>query len=199
VRFCRSESGALRRIRWSELPWRYLALGWSNFAVDTSHTDASASRSYGSDVVPGSKWPCRLFWRIRSAVLPTDDVAVERVRLDAIVSTNGTVCTQFSSGCHQSCHGSGSDVRRSRGRESDQYLDVRWNDMDSAVAALSTSMGVWSRRRLPSFTELGCCVRRREWWRRSGQHMEVVWIYCRLETILQRSATDRARRPRNDL
>src|SRR5215510_12325471 len=95
VRFCRSEGGPLRGIRWSKIPGRYLALGWSNFTVDTSHTGASASRSYGSDVVPGSKWPCRLFWRIRSAVLPTDDVAVERVRLDAIVPDYSSVCSQL--------------------------------------------------------------------------------------------------------
>src|SRR5262245_50680833 len=101
LRFCQAERGALRGIRRSKLPGRYLAVGWTNFQVHTGRTRASASGGDRADVVPGSEWPSRLFWWVRRTVLSTNDVAMERFRLDAIVPNDGSVCSQFRGSCHQ--------------------------------------------------------------------------------------------------
>jgi len=49
------------------------------------------------------------------------------------------------------------------------------------------------------YDECGRSFRRWEWWRRSGQHVEVVWICFRLAAILQSSATASTRRSRDGL
>ena len=108
-----------------QLAWEIPGYGMETTPqVDTGHTCASASGRYRSDVVPRSKWPGRLFWRIRWAVLPADDVAMERFRLDAIVSTNSPVCSGSAAVATNTVTGQVVMFGGLADRQSDQHLDV---------------------------------------------------------------------------
>src|SRR5438093_13351322 len=114
LRFCLSKGSALRRVRRSQLPGRHMALGWINVTVDPGDTPESASGCYWSDVVSRPEWQGRSFWRVRRPILSTYHVAMERFRLDAVISTDGSVCSCFSGRCNEYVHGRGCYVWRSR-------------------------------------------------------------------------------------
>ena len=61
-----------------------------------------------------SEWQCRSFWWVRRSILSAYHVAVGRLRLDAIISTNCSVCSGFSGSCNEYFHGTGCHVWRSR-------------------------------------------------------------------------------------
>src|SRR2546423_3204259 len=113
LRFCRSKGSALRRVRRSQLPGRYMALGWVDVTVDAGDTQASASGCYWPDVVSRPEWQGRSFWRVRRPILSAYHVAMERFRLDAVISADGSVCSGFSCRCNEYVHGTGCYVWRS--------------------------------------------------------------------------------------
>ena len=61
-----------------------------------------------------SEWNGRSFWRIRWPILSAYHVAVERLRLDAVIPTDCSVCSVFSGRCNEYVHGTGCYVWRSR-------------------------------------------------------------------------------------
>src|SRR5262249_23609684 len=114
IRCCHSKSRALRRIRRDQLPGRHMALGWVDVTVDRGDTPASACGCHWSDVVSRPQWQCRSIWRVRRTILSADHVAMERVRLDTVISTNSAVCSVFSGRCNEYFDGTGSYVWWSR-------------------------------------------------------------------------------------
>src|SRR5581483_1948806 len=114
LRFCHSKGSALRRLRRKQLPGRHVALEWVDVTVDTSHASTSAYCCYRSDVISRPGWQRRSFWRVRRPILSTDHVAMERFRLDAVISTYGSFCSRFGSGCNEYFHGTSCDVWWSR-------------------------------------------------------------------------------------
>src|SRR6266498_4534617 len=114
LRFCHSKGSALRRVRWNQLPGRHMALGWVDVTVDAGDTQASSSGCYRSDVVSRPEWQGRSFWRVRRPILSAYHVAVERLRLDAVIAIDCSVCSCFSSRCNEYVHGTGCYVWRSR-------------------------------------------------------------------------------------
>ena len=109
-----SKGSALRRVRRNQLPGRHMALGWVHVTVDAGDTPASPFRCHWADAFSRSKWQGRSFWRVRRPILSTYHVAVERLRLDAVISTDCSVCASFSSRCNEYVNGTGCYVRRSR-------------------------------------------------------------------------------------
>src|SRR5438876_12117495 len=114
LRFCHSRSSALRRVRRDQLPWRYMALGWLDVTMDAGYTQASSYGCYSSDVVSRYEWQCRSFWRVRRSILSAYHVAMERLRLDAVISTDCSVCSGFRGSRNEYFHGTGCYVWRSR-------------------------------------------------------------------------------------
>ena len=76
--------------------------------------DHHPSGCYRSDVVSRPEWQCRSFWRVRRPILSAYYVAMERLRLDAIIATDCSVCPGFSGRCNEYVHGTGCYVWRSR-------------------------------------------------------------------------------------
>ena len=74
----------------------------------------SPYRCYRSDAVSRSEWQGRSFWRIRRPLLSAYHVAMERLRLDAVISADCSVCSVFSSRCNEYVHRTGCYVWRSR-------------------------------------------------------------------------------------
>src|SRR4030095_8951801 len=101
LRFCHSKDSALRRVRWNQLPWRHVALGWVDVGVDTGDTQPSASGCYRSDVVSRSEWQGRSFWWVRRPILSAYHVAVERLRLDPVIAADCSVCTGVGGRWHE--------------------------------------------------------------------------------------------------
>src|SRR5207248_1688339 len=61
-----------------------------------------------------SEWQCRSFWRVRRSILSAYHVAMERLRLDAVISTDCSVCSGFRGSRNEYFHGTGCYVWRSR-------------------------------------------------------------------------------------
>src|SRR5204863_5529113 len=114
LRLCHSKGSALRRVRRKQLPGRHMALGRGDVTVDGGDTPASTSGCYRSDVVSRPEWQGRSFWRVRRPILSAYHVAMERLRLDAVIAIDCSVCPGFSSSCNEYVHGTGCYVRRSR-------------------------------------------------------------------------------------
>src|SRR5438034_8340231 len=113
LRFCHSKGSALRWVRRNQLPGRHMALGWVDVTVDAGDAPASASGCYRSDVVSRPEWQGRSFWRVRRPILSTYHVAMERLRLDAVIAVHCSVCPGFSSRCNKYVYGTSRYVRRS--------------------------------------------------------------------------------------
>src|SRR6266550_9525316 len=113
LRFCRSKDSALRWVRRNQLPGRYMALGRVDVTVDRGDTQSSPSRCYRSDAVSRSKWQGRSFWRVRRPILSAYHVAVERLRLDPVISADCPVCTVVGGRCNEYGDGTGCYVWRS--------------------------------------------------------------------------------------
>src|SRR5438045_8256172 len=113
LRLCHSKGSALRRVRRNQLPGRHMALGWIDAAMDTGHASTSTYSCYRSDVVSRPEWQGRSFWRVRRPILSAYHVAVERLRLDAVIATDCSVCSGFSGRCNEYLHGTGCYVWRS--------------------------------------------------------------------------------------
>src|SRR6185437_1167448 len=114
LRFCHSKGRALRRVRRNQLPGRYMALGWVDVTMDAGDTPASSAGCYWSDVVSRPEWQGRSFWRVRRPILSAYHVAVGRLRLDAIIATDCSVCSGFGRRCNEYVHRRGCYVWRSR-------------------------------------------------------------------------------------
>src|SRR5882762_2099614 len=107
LRFCHSKDSALRRVRRNQLPRRHMALGWVDVTVDAGGTQASPSGCYRSDVVSRPEWQGRSFWRVRRPLLSAYHVAMERLRLDPVISTESSVCTVVGSRGNEYVHRTG--------------------------------------------------------------------------------------------
>src|SRR5882762_6744537 len=114
LRFCHSKGSALRRVRWKQLPGGHMALGWVDVTVDAGDTQSSPSGCYRSDVVSRPEWQGRSFWRVRRPILSAYHVAMERLRLDPVISTESSVCTVVGSRCNEYGDGRSCYVWRSR-------------------------------------------------------------------------------------
>src|SRR6267154_4102370 len=112
LRFCHSKGSALRRVQRNLLE-RHMALGWVHVTVDAGDTPASPFGCYRSDVVSRSEWQGRSFWRVRRPLLSAYHVAVERLRLDPVISADCSVCTGGSGRCNEYVDGRGCYVWRS--------------------------------------------------------------------------------------
>ena len=74
----------------------------------------SSSGCYRPDVISRSEWQGRSFWRIRRPILSAYHVAMERLRLDAVISTDCSIRSGFSGRCNEYVHRTGCYVWRSR-------------------------------------------------------------------------------------
>ena len=72
------------------------------------------SGCYRSDAVSGPEWQGRSFWRVRRPILSAYHVAMERLRLDAVIAIDCSVRSGFSGCCDEYVHGTGCYVWRSR-------------------------------------------------------------------------------------
>ena len=101
-----------RRVQWNQLLGRYMALGWVDVTVDAGHASPSPSCCYRSDAISRSQWQGRCFWRIRRPLLSAYHVAMERLRLDAVKSTDCSIRSVFSGRCNEYVHRTGCYVWR---------------------------------------------------------------------------------------
>src|SRR5205814_9944058 len=101
LRFRHCKGSALRRVRRNQSPGRHMALGWIDVTVDGGDTQQSSSGRYRSDAVSRPEWKGRSFWRVRRPILSAYHVAVERLRLDAVIATDCSVCSGFSGRCNE--------------------------------------------------------------------------------------------------
>jgi hypothetical protein len=129
----------------------------------------------------------------------TQDVSMDRFRLDAVISRDGAVCSILCGGCHKYFHSQGSFIRRSRGRESRQYLDLRRHDLDAGNSVRATSVGERRLRCIRSKATGSGSLRRWQWRRRPKQHMAMARRSWNLEATAYKPVASTAGRRRYDV
>src|SRR6266481_3269294 len=112
-----------------------MALGWVDVTVDAGDTPASPCGCYRSDVVSRPQWQGRSFWRVRRPLLSAYHVAVERLRLDPVISADCSVCTGGSGRCNEYVDGRGCFWRWKRRcrPEHDLVMGSGWRHVDTTL------------------------------------------------------------------